>query len=249
MWTDASQGGFGAVLEQMDEDSQRYPIAYASRQTNQAEMKYAPTQLEVAAIVFTVEHFEVYLLGNVFTVFTDHQALVSAFLVHFESQSRGLLARWYLRLSRFLPLMTLKYKPGLSNSAADSLSRVPLSNGQATEQNSILLHVMEDTTTGMELVQWQQRQDSDLAKLIDYLKNGKLPLSSGEAQRVIVQGKKGYYVVDDILYYESSEVPGRRRLVVPKHLQERIIDEHYDSCFSGHFAPRRMKQRVSQYYH
>ena len=56
MWTVASQGGFGAVLEQMDEEGQRYSIACASRQTNQAEMKYAPTQLEVAAIVFAVEH-------------------------------------------------------------------------------------------------------------------------------------------------------------------------------------------------
>ena len=212
-------------------------------------MKYAPTQLEVAAIVFAVEHFEVYLLGNVFTIFTDHQVLVSAFLVHLKSQSRGLLARWYLRLSRFLPMMTLKYKPGSSNSAADSLSRAPLSNGQATEQNSVVLRVMEDTTTGMELVQQQQRKDSDLAKLIDYLKDGTLPQNYGEAQRVLVQGKKGYYAVDGILYYESSDVPGRHRLVVPKHLQEKIIDEHHDSCFSGHFAPRRMKQRVSQYYH
>ena len=52
-------------------------------------------------------------------------------------------------------MMTLKYKPGSSNSAADSLSRAPLSNGQATEQNSVVLHVMEDTTTGMKLVQQQ----------------------------------------------------------------------------------------------
>ena len=44
-------------------------------------------------------------------------------------------------------------------------------------------------------------------------------------------------------------MPGRRRLVVPKHLQKKIIDDHHDSCFSGHFASRRMKQRVSQYYH
>jgi len=63
----------------MDGDGQRYPIAHASRQ---AETNYAPTQLEVAVIVFAVEHFEVYLLGNMFTIFTDHQILVSAFLVH-----------------------------------------------------------------------------------------------------------------------------------------------------------------------
>ena len=38
---------------------------------------------------------------------------------------------------------------GSSNAAADSLSRASLSNGQATGQNSEVLHVMEDTTTGM----------------------------------------------------------------------------------------------------
>ena len=40
--TDASVGGFGAVLEQLDDDGQRHPIAYASRQTNAAERKYPP---------------------------------------------------------------------------------------------------------------------------------------------------------------------------------------------------------------
>ena len=48
--TDASERGFGAVLEQEEEDQKRYSIAYASRQTNPAEAKYAPTKLEVAAL-------------------------------------------------------------------------------------------------------------------------------------------------------------------------------------------------------
>jgi len=86
VWTDASLEGFGAVLEHIDLEGQRHPIAYASRQTNLAEAKYAPTQLKVAALVFAVD------LGNVFTVYTDHQALVSAFLVHLKSQTSGLLA-------------------------------------------------------------------------------------------------------------------------------------------------------------
>ena len=46
--------------------------AYASRYTNVAESNYAPTKLEVVALVYAVDQFEVYLLGSDFTVYTDH---------------------------------------------------------------------------------------------------------------------------------------------------------------------------------
>ena len=35
--------------------------------------------------------------------------------------------------------------------------------------------------------------------------------------------KKGYFVFDDALYYESSDVPGRRRLVVPEKLRDQVV--------------------------
>jgi len=44
LWTDASVKGFGAVLEQKDEDGTSHPVAYASRVTNTAEQRYAPTE-------------------------------------------------------------------------------------------------------------------------------------------------------------------------------------------------------------
>ena len=128
VWSDASIVGFGAVLEQLDELGELHPIVYARRQTSLAEKKYAPTELEVAALVFAAKSFEVYLLGNPFTLYTDHQALVSAFLVYLKGQTRGLLARWYLRLSKFLPQMSLQYKPGSSNVGTDTLSRAPVEN-------------------------------------------------------------------------------------------------------------------------
>ena len=93
LWTDASRVGFGAVLEQVREDGCCHPVAYASRQTSAAEAKYAPTELKVAALVYAVTHFEVYLLGNSFTAYTDHQALASGFILHMKSQVKGLLAR------------------------------------------------------------------------------------------------------------------------------------------------------------
>ena len=128
LWTDASCKGFGAVLEQYGDDGKRHPIAFASRQTNATEAKYAPTEFEVAALVYAIEHFKVYLLGNETTVYTDHQALVSGFLSHMKSHTKGILARWYLRIASFLPTIRLDYKPGATNVVADALSRAPIPN-------------------------------------------------------------------------------------------------------------------------
>ena len=64
----------------------RVPIAYASRATNAAEKKYGVTELEVAALVYSLENFEVHLLGNSVTVFTDHKALVPSYIPYLKSQ-------------------------------------------------------------------------------------------------------------------------------------------------------------------
>ena len=145
LWTDASSKGFGAVLEQFGDDGKRHPIACASRQTNAAEAKYAPTELEVAALVYAV----------------DHQALVSAFLSHMKSQTKGMLARWYLRISRFLPTLKVEYKPGATNVVADALSRAPISSEPCS--NVLLVEYSHSE------LQSEQKKDRDLADLIVYL--------------------------------------------------------------------------------
>ena len=253
VWSDASILGFGAVLEQLDDQGQRHPIAYASRQTSEAEKKYAPTELEVAALVFAVESFEVYLLGNPFTVYTDHQALVSAFLIHLKSQTRGLLARWYLRLSKFLPQIKLDYKPGSANVVADCLSRAPVDS----EHEVRVLQVQGETTlvqeevmpAAMQQVQEEQMKDTELERIIEFLTCKSLPKDPREAFIVLNTAKKGYYVVDNILYYEGPDMPGHRRVVVPVHLRQTILDEHHDLPFAGHFAAKKMSQRISQYFY
>ena len=225
VWTDASLLGFGAVLEQLDEEGRRHPIAYASRQTNNAEQKYAPTQLEVVALVYAVEHFEVYLLGQPFTVYTDHQPLVSAFIVHLKGQTRGLLARWYLRLARFLPNMKLEYKPGATNVVADALSRAPIQGDKdgtsvtvVTVEGSDVLQSSELDST-LQQVQTEQRKDPELAKIIDFITDKTVPADSRDAQFVVGVAKKGYYVVDGILYYEGANTCDHRCVVVPSHLR------------------------------
>ena len=121
-----------------------------------------------------------------------------------------------------------------------------VSSGQVTEQDSVVLQLTENTQSGMELVQQQQRQDPNFAKLIDYLRDGTLPESYCDAQQIMVQGKKSYHVVDDILYYKSADVPGRCRLVVPKRefLMNTMTHVFPDILLQG-----KIMQRVSQYFH
>ena len=242
LWTDASARGFGAVLEQKDDEGQPHPVAYASRQTNTAESKYAPTELEVAALIFGVEYFEVYLLGHQVTVYTDHQALVSAFISQLKGQTKGLLARWYLRLSRFIPLMKLEYKPGRANVVADGLSRAPV-------EDSGTVRVIVDQDPVLAKVQREQRQDGELNDLIQYLETKVLPEDEVRRQKVLVSAQQGYYIVDGILYFESAEVPDRRRLVVPTHLRQRIVEEHHDPIFAGHFSEKKLLGKLKRMYY
>jgi len=119
--------------------------------------------------------------------------------------------------------MRLEHKPGTVNAAADGLLRAPISGGQSTDQQSKgqenVLHVTDDVSDsvgcGMEQVQQEQRQDPVLARLIDYLRDRTLPKDSSEAQKVLAQGQKGYYVVDEILYYEGTV---RKEILTSKKL-------------------------------
>ena len=194
-------------------------------------------------MIFALEHFQVYLLGSKVTVFTDHQALVSSFLPYLKSQTKGLLSRWYLRLAPYLPNICLKYKPGVINQAADALSRVPHVQDQ-------VLHIeLEVTGSTMKKIQDTQREDPELLQLMEYLEHKSLPENSALAKQIIIQVQKGYYIVDGILYFEDSVVPGRRRLVVPNQLRKQVLLENHESVFAGHFAPKKLMQRVSQYYY
>ena len=60
LWMDASGLGFDALLKQEGKDEPPHPVAHASPQTNAAEAKYVPTELEVTALVYTVNNYEVH---------------------------------------------------------------------------------------------------------------------------------------------------------------------------------------------
>ena len=59
---DASKQGLGAVLQQCEENEWK-PIFYASRFLTELEAKYSINELELLAVVWSVEHFKITCMG------------------------------------------------------------------------------------------------------------------------------------------------------------------------------------------
>ena len=120
--TDASSLGLGCILYQKQEGKMKV-IAYASRALNTAEQKYHATKLEFLALKWGItEAFKDYLgYSNHFMVYTDNNPLVYLMETH-KLNAYG--ERWLSELAEFN--FTIKYRPGVVNTDADCLSRIPL---------------------------------------------------------------------------------------------------------------------------
>ena len=117
--------GLGAVLSHEGPGGER-PIAFASHTLADSEQKYSQIEKEALALVWGIRRFQQYLLGNHFTLITDHQPLTS--ILHPE---KGLPAVTAARLHRYAVLLSgysydIRYRSTTLHANADALSRLPL---------------------------------------------------------------------------------------------------------------------------
>ena len=94
---DASRLALGAILAQPDGETD-FPMYYASRRFSQAEKAYTTTEREALGMIFSVQKFRHYLLGNFFVFYVDHQALL--YLIN-KVVIQGRLSRWMLLLQEY----------------------------------------------------------------------------------------------------------------------------------------------------
>ena len=85
-----------------------------------SEKNYSTTEKEAAIVVWTVKQFRHYLLGTIFEIITDHNALRWLFT---KQQNPGpRIACWITQMMEYIFIVT--YRPGRKNQNADALSRM-----------------------------------------------------------------------------------------------------------------------------
>ncbi|CAK9813734.1 Retrovirus-related Pol polyprotein from transposon 17.6 [Anthophora plagiata] len=118
--TDASSEGLAGILLQRDDEGGLRVAYYYSRQCTEAEKLYHNFELEVLAIVESLERFRVYLLGKHFRIVTDCSGVSSS------KNTKPLIPRiprWFLKLQEYD--FELVHRTADKIPHADSLSRAP----------------------------------------------------------------------------------------------------------------------------
>ena len=129
LYTEASDGGLGAVLTQISEDGKERPVAFASRTLSKSEKNYDAHKLEFLALRWAVtDHFHEYLYGGTFEVYTDNNPLT---YVLTTAKLDAIGQRWVASLAPYN--FSLFYNPGRQNIVADSLSRIPWDGATFTD--------------------------------------------------------------------------------------------------------------------
>lgn len=122
--TDASSTGLGAVLYQVQDGVERV-IAYASRSLKPSEKNYSAYKLEFLALKWAItDKFHDFLYGTKFTARTDNN-LLTYIMTTARLDATG--QRWVAALSTYD--FDLKYRSGKKNVNADTLSRLPGTEG------------------------------------------------------------------------------------------------------------------------
>ena len=147
---DASDMAVGAVLQQ-EIDHHWQPIAFFSKKLTPAETKYSTFDRELLAVYLSIKHFQYFVEGRDFYIFTDHKPLTFALQSNHNHSPRQ------LRHLEFISQFTndIRHIKGTDNSVADALSRV--------ETNAI--HTTQTPAIDFKDIATEQQTDSELAQL------------------------------------------------------------------------------------
>jgi len=218
---DASNRGLGGYYGQGNDYKTMTPAGFHSRTFNPAEKNYPTHDKEMLAIIDCLKKFEPQLTGTKFEILTDH-----APLTHWKTQKdlSPRQIRWNETLSRFDA--AIRHIPGISNSAADALSRYPYVQSQE-ELSVCAISQVEFDTNILDAIRRAYPDDSLFGPVIQSPE--RYPLFQYE---------------DGLLFFEG-------RLCIPSNdraSREKLLQLHHDDCGNHHAVDKTRRSIAIDYY-
>lgn len=253
VYTDASDVAVGAVLHQVFDDGE-FPVAFKSRKLTATQQRYHARDRELLAVRFALEQWRHYLLGERFTLYTDHQSLQHLDTMDVTGGGREKrLLRWTEYMSDYD--MEVKYIKGEQN-IADGLTR----NDAASDGCDEDLHddndddldgreqareTAEMMTTRPELPGTDEptlRKDEYFGPIVKIVKDQ----DKHKATPAQLERAKHYRWVNNTLFKESgSETAPLRQCVAGEKHQRKLIHEYHDTPAAGHPGHERTSAQLS----
>ena len=237
VYPDASGFAIGAWLGQEDKHGIR-PVAYHSRKMSPAETRYDTREQELLAIFDALRVWRHYLEGRQFKVISDHQSLKWLQNQPFLTRRQ---ARWVMAFQSYD--FEIGYAPGKFNTVADVLSRRPdLAPKCIKCRASVLAEVNTVTLTPANPVHdiiSKIRLDPDLTKLKEALTHPKSATPHTMAPQLTHLSLR-----EGMVYFQD-------RVYVPNDpdLKLRLLQEHHDTTYSGHFGITKTYAAIATHYY
>ena len=135
---DACGLGFGAILQQEDQESRRHPVRYESGLWTPAETRYDAVKLECRGLLRALKKFHYYLYGVQFLIEINARTLVHQLNQPTSDLPGAIVGRWLAYIGHWLAYIRLfsfdiKHLAGVKHKSPDALSRRPGTEEELTE--------------------------------------------------------------------------------------------------------------------
>ena len=246
IYTDASIQGLGSVLKQTQLNGDQKPVAYFSKKLNESQKKKKAIFLECLAIKESLKFWQHWLLGNSFTVYTDHKPLEK---LNVKSRTDDELGDMIHYLSQYN--VTMKYNPGKTNIEADCLSRNPVFENHENNED-ILKTVNIISLEDIKSDQAQNKQLRENAKFVMedgiYYKEGKRKrkkiILSEEYSKIVLKKIHENYCHIGINQMEAKVKPFYTAQNITKNIK--MLSKNSEVCIKNKTRTNRKYGLMSQ---
>ena len=232
--TDASDTGYGAVLEQQNPATAQWePLIFFSKKFQPNQTLWAPYDKELHGVWMSLRKFHGWINGRNPTVRTDHQSILNGTASNVEPFT----PERYRKLAEIAATAgTIDHLAGELNTVADTLSRIQSEAHQEKLKDEAEPGLVDAVTC--EVLDWVEmaREQEKCTVTQEFIKSEKRQKSSIDLKLVPITGQCSMWA--DVTY-------GRRRPVVPVSFRKKVFSAVHDLKHPG--ADRTTKMVTDRY--